>query len=419
MGFRSDFYGHLAEEVYDFDLDRDGISALPFLASQMEDLKTFAQGSAVSIIKSLREQFQNKEIGEKEYFCSILEVAMRKRIRIREQIFMAIENCRNMFPLTDTDADDLALSSASDSNKRKRLFYKRAQRILDSMRSVPDQPQPGCDEALNELSRLLLAEALVAEAKAWLYDSGFPSRNSRDPGSRKIDRSIQLIDRFFAERNEASYFFDSIQLPGAAQLADPGAASVSLKDEAQTLFSLMCRDPVYSRSVVPITIDPSSGTGLYIYGIESDDMNISFAFENNRVLQRLVSSEGYSCYYTVFEYRYSDRIYDGDYPETGSARLIYLQHVINEGSDDECVGYPDIEDAWHDYVQIISKNDSYISYENVPAPQGCPDRFRQYFPHDDETDSRPDQKHISEEDDSEVKLNRKDVCSSWYHSFNT
>ena len=155
----------------------------------------------------------------------------------------------------------------------------------------------------------------------------------------------------------------------------------------------MRRDPDYNRAVVPVTVDPSSGTGLFIYGIESDDRNTRYSFGNNRVLQRLVNSEGYSCYFTVFEYRYTERTGDEDYPETGPARLTYLQHVINEGSEDECTGYPNLEDAWHDYIQAVSRKDSYFPYENISAPQGCPEYFRQFF-----SDYDPDQQADGSDD---------------------
>ena len=383
MGFRSDFYSQLAEEVYDFSLDRDGINKLPFLAKQMKDLKTFAPGSAVSILEKLNEQFQSKEIKEKEFFCSMLETAIRKRIRIQEQIYISAEKCRNMFPNPEYAFEDKTLFADSDSNKRKRLFYKRIEHILDSMRSVPDEPQPGCDKALALLSQLLMAEALVAEAKAWLYDSGFPSKKDKDIKPRKIDRSFQLIDRFFEEK----------KLDVQSALSNAGNKDTALKDDTRILYSLMRKDPNYNRAVVPVTVDPSSGTGLYIYGIESDAKNSSYAFGNNKELQRLVNSEGYTCYLTIFEYRYSERTEDEEYPETGPARLTYLQHVINEGSEDECTGYPDLEDAWHDYIQTVNKKDSYFPYENASAPQGCPSYFKQFF-----SDYDPDQAAYESDD---------------------
>ena len=369
MGFRSDFYSRLAEEVYDFSLDRDGINNLPFLAKQMKDLKTFAPRSAVAVLETLSNRFRNGDIGNKEYFCSMLETAIRKRIRIQEQIYIAAERCRDMFPHPEAVIDDPEMSASSDSNKRKRLFYRRTQLILDSMRPVPDEPLPGCDKALVSLSQLLMAEALVAEAKAWLYDAGFPSRKDKDIKPRKIDRSLLLVDRFFEEK--------SLDMQSALSGAD--SKDASLKDDTKKLFSLMRRDPEYSRAVIPVTVDPSSGTGLYIYGIESDDKNSRYAFGNNRELIRLVNSEGYTCYFTVFEYRYTERVEDGEYPETGPARINYLQHVINEGSEDECVGYPDLDDAWHDYIQAVSRKETYISYENASAPEGCPQYFRQFF----------------------------------------
>ena len=418
MGFRSDFYNQLSEEVYNFSLDRDGINNLPFLAKQMEDLKTFAPGSAYSIIKKLDRQFHNREIQEKEYFCSLLETALRKRIRIQERIFITAEECRSMFPSPSYDPRDQELFAGSDSNKRKHLYYKRTQYILDSMRSAPDEPLPGCDKALASLSRLLLAEALVSEAKAWLYDSGFPSKQGKNVTPRKIDRSFQLIDRYFEEKERAEQ----------SAFSNSAKNNASLKDDAKNLFSLMCKNPDYSTAIIPITVDSSSGTGLYIYGIESDDENGAYAFGNNKILQRLVKSENYTCYYTIFEYRYSERLEDEEYPETGPARLTYLQHVINEDSEDECVGYPNIDDAWHDYIQAVnSKKDSYISYENASAPPGCPLYFRQFF-----SDYDPEQQAYEINDlnidfdtpveahafDSEVKTQRNEADAGSISSFN-
>ena len=417
MGFRSDFYSQLSEEVYNFSLDRDGINNMPFLAKQIEDLKTFAPGSAVSVIKRLDAQFRSKEIGEKEYFCSLLETALRKRIRIQEQIYLAAENCWSMFPSPDYGSHDQAVFASSDSNKRKRLFYKRTQNILDSMSSVPDEPQPGCDKALISLSRMLLAEALIAEAKAWLYDSGFPSKQGKNVTPRKIDRSFQLIDRFFEEKKRAEQ----------SAFSNSSKNNASLKNDAKTLFSLMCKNPDYSTAVIPITVDSSSGTGLYIYGIESNDENTEYAFGNNKVLQRLVKSEDYSCYYTIFEYRYSDRLEDDEYPETGPARLIYLQHIINEDSEDECVGYPNIEDAWHDYIQTVNRKESYISYENASAPSGCPSWFRQFFSDYDSNQEAYDPNDLNIDFDSlpdlnayesEEKMERNEADAGSMSSFN-
>lgn len=379
MGFRSDFYSKLSEEVYDFDLDRDGTSKLPFLARQMADIKTFAPGSAVSLIRGLDTKFRNNEICEKEYFCLLLETALKKRIRIQEQIYIAAENCRNLFPYPDICITDRILPEDPYSNKRKHLFYRRIRNLLDSMACVAGDPLPGCGRALTSLSGLIMAEALVAEAKAWLYDSGFPVKQDGETRSRKIDRSFQLIDRFFDEKAEATYDFDTLQTQHSAQPGSTASANKAIKEEAETLFSLMCKDPVYSRVSVPVTIDPVSGTGLYIYGIESDDKKPGYAFGNHKELNRLVANEGYSCYYTIFEYRYSDRNRDNEYPGTGPGRQIYLQYAINENSDDECSGYPDIDDAWHDYVRTVNKKETYASYENAAAPQGCPAEFRKFF----------------------------------------
>ena len=33
----------------------------------------------------------------------------------------------------------------------------------------------------------------------------------------------------------------------------------------------------------------------------------------------------------------------------------------------------------HDYIQAVRRKETYISYENASAPEGCPPYFRQFF----------------------------------------
>ena len=139
---------------------------------------------------------------------------------------------------------------------------------------------------------MFMAEALVQEAKAYLYDAGFSINQGGNGKPRKIDRSMQMIDSFF-EREDAAYF-----LAGYDPKKKPANELDREKlDETERLFAAMDPDPRFDAAVVPVIIDPETGAGLYIYGMESDEDPI---YLENEILSARAES-GHHCFCTIFE----------------------------------------------------------------------------------------------------------------------
>ncbi len=374
MGFRFDFYSHLLDEVKEFSFDLPETSSLPFLAEQLKENKTFSPDSAVSRLRTLDESYDDGMIDEEGYFVGLLDLALQKKIRIQESVFQQILRCRDLFPYQDEKQHE-KLHSGIDDEKTYRLYYQQTKEILLSMRKQDHKPFTKTEEPIRKLSQMFMYEALVKEAKDFLYDVGFSVNSKEISRPRKIDRSIQMVDSFF-EKEDTAYFLQGYD-PRRNIDGSPDKEKIL---ETEKLFSLLDRNADYDSVVIPVVIDPETGAGLYIYGMESDDDPV---YLNNEVIARRAKN-GHHCFYTIFEYWGSQRNTDDSYYAPG--RLIYRQYISNEGGKFESTGYINLEDAIHDYKKVINErvNDMYMY--NVPMPAECPERFRKYFFKDEEDD---------------------------------
>lgn len=404
MGFRSDFYTYLLREVKEFTLDLPDKSQIPFLAAQMGEHKNFSPGSSVALLRESDGKYAAGTLSDREYFVSLLDTMLRKKIRIQETMFSMILAARDRFPYADGESYDRIHQELQD--REYRLFYKRTEEVRASMEGVPEDNDPKRCSVLKELSDAVMTEALVAEAKAWLYDAGFPVNSAAAARPRKIDHSIQLVEAFF-NREGTAYFLDSYL--SEKNRSDP-ENDRELITEAETLFEIMDTDPDYSNAAVPVMIDRETGSGLYIYGMESDDKSHPVYMKNDVIRRRAMS--GHNCYYTIFEYcgsyRDTDRM---RFPGAAPGRLTYKQYISNEGSRNESVGYINIEDALYDYKTVIRDRVPVMYEDNMPAPEGCPDRFKKYFYTDDYTDlpfeSEADRSSYPEEERMNGKIDRE------------
>ena len=416
MGFKNDFYSLLLREVSEFTFDLPEKSRIPFLADQLLKSKRFAPNSAVALISDLNERFEKNLTGSADFYRALLDIAINKKIRIQEGLFNEILSCRDLFAYSD-DESCRDLHSDTGSGREYRLFYKRTAQIRASMEGIDDSASSAAFSSLRRLSGMLRTESLVMEAKAWLYDAGYSLTSGPDQKPRKIDRSVQLIDEFF-KREDSSY-----TLSGFKENSDRPADSLNEQAlvETKQLFDAMDPDPDYSSAVIPVAIDANTGTGLYIYGIESDDPEHPVYLKNEIIRRR--ASAGHYCYYTIFEYCGSHRDTDRmRFPGSAPGRLTYHQYITNEGSRNESVGYIDLEDAVHDYKEVIRSRVDIMFEDNTVAPAGCPERFRQYFYHDDESGfSDLDERDIAlrysdaEADDTVIKRNRPAADSFKLH----
>ena len=372
MGFRSDFYSLLLDEVKQFSFDLPETSALPFLAAQLAENKNFSASSAVSILRKLDEQYYAKEIDERKYFYGLLNVALDKKIRIQEKVFQQILLCRDLFPYPGRKQYE-KIHEETGEERIYRLYYRKAEEILHSLEKEDLKPITEKTTAIEQLSYMFISEALVQEAKAYLYDAGFSVNQTKQKNIRKLDHSMQMVDSFF-ERKDSAYFLQGY---------DPRSASGTIPDsekilETKKLFSLLDRDADFDSVVVPVVIDPETGAGLYIYGMETDDDPV---YLNNEVLKRRAMN-GHHCFYTIFEYWGSQR--DTDDSDYAPGRLIYRQYISNRDSKYESTGYADLEDAIHDFQKVIREDVADMYLYNEKMPEGCPESFRKYFPQDED-----------------------------------
>ena len=369
MGFRQDFYTLLLDEVKSFSFDLPDHSSLPFLAKELAQNKTFSDNSAVSVLRKLDDEYEEKQIDAKRYFIKLLDTALRKKIRIQEAVFAQIIRCSDLFSYKSRQESD-----AADEEKTYRRFYEKTKQILQFMQAQTERSSIKNDEPLQKLSEMFMAEALVQEAKAYLYDAGF-SLNSKEYKTRKLDRSIQMIDSFF-QRKDSAYFLNGYD-PDKTSSKELSAEKI---DETKKLFSILDGNKDCSSVVIPVIIDPDTGTGLYIYGMESDDDPV---YLNNPIIARRAGN-GHHCYYTIFEYWGSPRDSDDSYYAPG--RLIYRQYIADEGSRYRSTGYIVLEDAIHDYKTVIRERIADMYIDNPSLPEGCPASFRKYFPEEEDYD---------------------------------
>ncbi|MCR4855229.1 MAG: hypothetical protein K5908_03580 [Erysipelotrichaceae bacterium] len=376
MGFRTDFYSLLLNEVKEFTFDIPSKSSLPFLAEELKKTKKFSSNSAVALLKELDERYAKKQIDERTYFISLLKVALDKKIRIQENVYKQILLCRDLFPYLSQDSRE-ELHSDLTGQREYRLFYKRTEKIFHSLDEGKKSPIGQSDDLIR-LSGMFMAEALVAQAKMWLYDAGYSVNGTETLHQRKIDPSIRMVDDFF-QREKTAYFLQGYDHTYSADINKEDI------EDTKELFRLMDKDPDYSCAAIPVLIDPSSGTSLYIYGTESDERAHPVYMENRMLARRAAS--GHHCYYTIFEYCGSHRDTDRfRFPDAPPGRLTYQQHVTHQTGGNKSVGYIELEDALYDYKQLIANGDLSLYGDYMPEPQGCPKRFRKYFSNEEEED---------------------------------
>ncbi len=371
MGFRNDFYSLLLEEVKRFSFDLPETSELPFLAKQLAEHKNFSSSSAVSSLRELEKKHEGRKLNELEYFKAILTIALEKKIRIQERVFRQILICYDLFSVSLKERYE-DLQDPFDTSRQYRFFYRKTSDILTLLENIK-KPAHVNAGPLDLLMQMFLAEALVQEAKDYLYDAGF-SISRKTPKPRKIDRTMQLVDCYF-KRKDSAYFLEGYD-PQAGLQNDPDQEKI---EDMKILFSLMDRDPKCDTAVVPVVIDPQSGAGLYIYGMASDSEDDPI-YLNNPILARRAKN-GHHCFYTIFEYWGSLR--DTDDSDYAPGRLIYRQYIKNKDTHFESTGYIDLEDALHDYKKVIREriNDMFVYNEHMP--EGVPERFIKYFQQDE------------------------------------
>lgn len=194
-----------------------------------------------------------KESGRKDPYIALQETYLDYRLgELEEQA--VLEKARDVF-----------------GANRKYRVRNRYKEILKSGGSVSEA---GLQEVDIELIAEELSEAiLVAQAKAFLYDAGYPYDTGNDDETvavkntgRRKDQVMDLVDLYFEKRGSAA-MDKGIALSGGQNV---DYRSSEFKKQCLSVYDVLQeegRDDV----CLPLYIDVNTGAGIYIIGRERFD----------------------------------------------------------------------------------------------------------------------------------------------------
>jgi len=190
----------------------------------------------------------------------------------------------------------------------------------------------------------LLKRALELDAKAFLYDAGFPV-SSKPIVPRKKDRLLDMLDAYCAE-NQLS--LQRKALTGQALCG---------KEQFEVFYRELKRSK-NTGILLPVQIDPCSGVGLYIIGKKY--------YRDDPAVYRKIRG---SCCYAFF-------FLDDVLSEDGEVSLVYRM-------DGEVQDYPNLDEALCWFAEKCRENSMrYFRAVNGPVPAACPETYRAYFQED-------------------------------------
>ncbi len=232
---------------------------------------------------------------------------------------------------------------AFDGMRRDRQRYEALLRMLEE--GAPAQRlAPKEWEALREE---LLKRALEIDAKAFLYDAGFPVSSGEKRGSpRKKDRLLDMLDVYCAENR--------LSLKGPGGGMESCETDGAWRARFDRFYNTLKRSGK-TGILLPVRVDPNAGVGLYIIG-KKYYRDIPSAYRSFRG----------SCCYAFF--------FLDDLPtEEDGAALTFRADV---GPRD----YPNLEEALSWYFEKCRENGyRFFRAVNGPVPKDCPEEFRACF----------------------------------------
>jgi len=243
-------------------------------------------------------------------------------------------------------------SGSLDSMRQDKQRYEDLLRVLD--RETPAE-RLSCEEWAY-VREDLLKHALEIDAKAFLYDAGFPVSSPRGTiAPRKKDRLLDMLDAYCKE-NQLSLQRKALTGPAARTSVPPDSQEVrrAQKKRFETFYKELKRSK-NTGVLLPIQTDPYSGAGLYIIGKK-------YYRDNPSIYHRIKGS----CCYTFF-------FLDDVITEDGEVSLVYRM-------DEEVQDYPNLDEALCWYAEKCRENSlRYFRAVNGPASVSCPEEFRTYF----------------------------------------
>lgn len=262
-----------------------------------------------------------------------------------------------------------------DVLKKCRSIYTTKYRVADKkIRDVlRGKAEPADDDMLEEAVEMLSESILREEARAFLYDAGFPlpdreipDSEERDPtrrgksGSekeksiaRKKDRVMNLID-YCSVRG----LFDEkdTRTGGNADIH-----SAEFMQATDRLWRAMRKEEDYTAALVPLYIDAGSGAGICIIGREWADIPRGFG--------------NYSCYFAVMNPDLMDEPADPEEAaDLRNENAVSMQYKVTVCKDAAAAVY--------EYERM---NESYFDFyrqlNGISLMDGLDQAYRRYFDH--------------------------------------
>lgn len=264
-------------------------------------------------------------------------------------------------------------------DKDRKYFFEMAERICKNRKNsiakdVKDLvkkivAEEVCADGLSENEMKLLKDALqtgilIAQAKAFLYDAGYPVENKKNTDKDKLvvngikrrqDVILELAERYLIKKGNNAFANGS-----AAELG-----SKQFKEQSLKLFDSIQREKC-NKIFLPLYIDRNTGAGIYILGVKclSEDVLVEGARRCSEAKRK--NWNKFNCHFTYIRW---EEIIIGGYMKNSIS--LYVQACGNDL--DEAIDFFEYEQE-QSYEVFSDVNEELID--------GVEDKYRVYFDND-------------------------------------
>ena len=223
-------------------------------------------------------------------------------------------------------------------DKDRKYFFEMAERICKNRKNsiakdVKDLvkkivAEEVCADGLSENEMKLLKDALqtgilIAQAKAFLYDAGYPVENKKNTDKDKLvvngikrrqDVILELAERYLIKKGNNAFANGS-----AAELG-----SKQFKEQSLKLFDSIQREKC-NKIFLPLYIDRNTGAGIYILGVKclSEDVLVEGARRCSEAKRK--NWNKFNCHFTYIRW---EEIIIGGYMKNSIS--LYVQACGND-----------------------------------------------------------------------------------------
>ncbi|MBE5866607.1 MAG: hypothetical protein E7292_10440 [Lachnospiraceae bacterium] len=296
-----------------------------------------------------------KDLGRKDPYISLQEIYLDYRLGVADEQ-MVLEKAREVY----------------GANRKYRLRKGYKEVLKGSIVSKEGVQGKDVDLIVEELS----AAILVAQAKAFLYDAGYPYDTGKNEQAvtvqntgRRRHQVMDLVDLYFEKRGT------SVMEEGVSGLAGQGLdyCSPEFKKQCLAVYDIL-QEEGREDVCLPLYIDVNTGAGIYIIGraFFAEDF---LADERKKWRKVGKEWEELTCYFCCL---YWGEIRSNEFADFYAGFPVTVMVDRVHGDDFGAV----IEE----YQGVLEQN--YIAFKiiNNEFPKGLNKRYRLYFEEDFEED---------------------------------